>query len=101
MGQAVFYLCYNKMQDVMIANGDPRIKAHSEVVEDTVTPMLMDKTIGAPAGKKVKIGAVFFIKFEWNGWKRKDSPGDVLEPIFTHHAARAIRQVLAAQSPGR
>jgi hypothetical protein len=33
------------------------------------------------------------IEFGWNGWARSKSPGDVLSPIFKHHAAHAIERL--------
>ena len=89
-GSLPAYLLRQEMEELMIAAEDARIKAHAEVIPDTVTVMFENKTIAAPGARRLVIGAVAQVRFEWNGWSRKDSPGDTLMPHFKQHVARAI-----------
>lgn len=91
------WMLRHEIETEWIKTKDPRLRAHAEVLPETVTIMLYNKTVSAPGTKRMVLGATLWVKFEWNGWVRKNSPGDVLEPMFKHHAARAIRRVQACQ----
>ena len=87
------WLLRGELEQKMIKEGDVRLKAHAEILPETFELILMDRKIQAAgmAGKKLVLGSVFAIHFEWNGWVRKNSPGDKLEPLFKQHAAAAMK----------
>ena len=85
---------------VVALDGPPRsvitVSIRLETGIDEALVHLMNKKIDAAEepGKKLVIGAVLWLEFEWNGWVRDKSPGGALNPLFEQHAAGSIRRVM-------
>ena len=52
----------------------------------------MEKKVAGPGMTRPFMGAVVHVEFEWQGWARKNSPGDEPAPLFESHVARALER---------
>ena len=68
------------------------MKAHAEVLLESVKVVVMGKKVAGPGMTRPFMGAVVHVEFEWQGWARKNSPGDEPAPLFKSHVARALER---------
>ena len=72
---------------------DPRVRAHAEIITNSVRVFVHNKTIAGAGHTPLTIGGTAHIECQWNGWVRRSSPGDEILPLFRHHVAAAINNV--------
>ena len=73
-----------------IERGDVRVRAHAEVLLPSVTVVVLGQKVTGPNRSRPFLGACAQIRFEWQGWARRNSPGDALGPLSDAHVARAM-----------
>jgi len=86
------WLLRSTIEDRWIEKKDPRMKAHAEVLLESVKVVVMGKKVAGPGMTRPFMGAVVHVEFEWQGWARKNSPGDEPAPLFESHVARALER---------
>ena len=91
-GMLPAWLLRRLIEDKWAAGLDARVRAHAEILQPSVRVIIENKTIAAAGGKRLAVGAVARLEFDWNAWVRK-SPGDEIAPVFRHHVAAAIEEV--------
>ena len=86
------WLLRSTIEDRWIEKKDSRMKAHAEVLLESVKVVVMGKKVAGPGMTRPFMGAVVHVEFEWQGWARKNSPGDEPAPLFESHVARALER---------
>ena len=89
-GMLPTWLLRDMIEHEWIMKKDARLRAHAEIIHESVRVFVVNKTIAGAGGVPLTIGALAQVEFAWNGWARSKSPGDVCSALFKHHVARAI-----------
>ena len=84
------WLLRNLIENAWIERGDVRVRAHAEVLLPSVTVVVLGQKVTGPNRSRPFLGACAQIRFEWQGWARRNSPGDALGPLSDAHVARAM-----------
>ena len=87
------WLLRDLIENAWIERGDVRVRAHAEVLLPSVTVVVLGQKVTGPNRSRPFLGACAQIRFEWQGWARRNSPGDALGPLSDAHVARAMASV--------